>query len=364
MRKLTREVKIGNAFNNGLTIGGNNPIAIQSMCNTKTSDVASTVNQIKQLEKVGCNIIRVAVFDYNDALAIKEIKKQISIPIVADIHFDYKLALASIESGVDKLRINPGNIGSIDKIKQVVDKCKEHNIPIRIGVNMGSLDKEIESIFGRTPKALVESAKKHVKILEDLDFYDIVISLKASNVITTIEAYELASQEFDYPLHIGVTEAGTTFCGLIKSGVGLGKLLLEGIGDTIRISLTDDPVKEVLAAKELLSSIGMYDKITITSCPTCGRTQTDLIPLVSEMDEFIQGLPNIKLHVAMMGCAVNGPGEAKDADIGIACGKDEALLFKKGMIIKKIPKVLIVPTLKQEILDYINNEVNNLNKNK
>ena len=198
---------------------------------------------------------------------------------------------------------------------------------------MGSLDKEIESIYSRTPKALVESAKKHVKILEDFDFYNIVISLKASNVITTIEAYELASKEFDYPLHIGVTEAGTTFSGLIKSGVGLGKLLLEGIGDTIRISLTDDPVKEVLASKELLSSIGLYNKITITSCPTCGRTQTDLIPLVNEMDEFIQGLPNIKLHVAMMGCAVNGPGEAKDADIGIACGKDEALLFKKGIII-------------------------------
>jgi len=355
MRKLTREVKIGTPFNHGLVIGGNNPIAIQSMCNTKTSDVASTVNQILELEKLGCNIIRVAVFDSNDAIAIKEIKKQIHIPLVADIHFDYKLALLSIESGIDKLRINPGNIGSIDKIKMVVDQCKEKNIPIRIGVNMGSLDKDIEAKFGRGAKALVESAKKHVRILEDLNFYNIAISLKASDVLTTIEAYELASEEFDYPLHIGITEAGATFNGLIKSGVGLGHLLLEGIGDTIRISLTDDPAKEVLAAKELLSTLGLYDKITLTSCPTCGRTQTDLIPLVNEINEFIKPLPNVKLHIAMMGCAVNGPGEAKDADIGIACGKNEALLFKKGIIVKKITKDEIVPILKKEILDYINN---------
>lgn len=353
MRRLTREITIGKDSSSRIKIGGNNKIAIQSMTTTKTKDVASTVKQIKELEKLGCNIIRVAVFDLNDAKAIKEIKEQINIPIVADIHFDYKLALASIEAGIDKLRINPGNIGSIDKIKQVVDKCKEKQIPIRIGVNMGSLDKEIEATYGRNARGLVESARKHVKILEDLDFHDIVLSLKASDVLTTIEAYKIASEEFDYPLHIGVTEAGLTFNGLIKSGIALGDLLLNGIGDTIRISLTDDPKYEVLAAKELLANLNLYDKITLTSCPTCGRTQTDLIPLVNEMQDFINTLPNVKLHVAMMGCAVNGPGEAKDADIGIACGKDEALLFKKGEIIKKIKKDEIIPTLKQEILNMI-----------
>ena len=356
MRHLTKEITIGNNKTSPksiIKIGGNNKIAIQSMCTTKTKDVASTVKQIKELEDLGCNIIRVAVLNMDDAKAIKEIKKQINIPLVADIHFDYKLALEAIESGVDKLRINPGNIGSIENITKVVNKCKEKHIPIRIGVNMGSLDKEIEKTYGRCAFSLVQSAKKHVKILEDLDFYDIVLSLKASDVLTTIEAYKIASETFDYPLHIGVTEAGPTFNGLIKSGIALGDLLLNGIGDTIRISLTDDPKYEIIAAKELLSNLNLYNKISLTSCPTCGRSQTDLIPLVNEMQEFINTLPNIKLHIAMMGCAVNGPGEAKDADIGIACGINEALLFKKGEIIRKVTKDEIIPTLKNEILEYI-----------
>lgn len=347
-RKIKKEIKIGD-----ISIGNNNPIAIQSMCNTRTKDVSSTVNQIKDLEKVGCNIVRVAVLDIEDAKAIKEIKKQISIPLVADIHFDYRLALESINSGIDKLRINPGNIGSIDKIKLVVEACKEKNIPIRIGVNLGSLDKEVEKQYGRTAEALVYSALKHVKILEDLNFYNIVISLKASDVLTTIEAYEIANEKFNYPLHVGITEAGTTFSGSIKSGIGIGHLIYNGIGDTIRVSLSDDPVKEIKVAKEILSTFNLYDKPILTACPTCGRTQYNMFPILNEIDSFLETIPNSNIKVAIMGCAVNGPGEAKDADIGIAGGIGEVLLFKKGEIIRKIPENNVVSELKNEILSMI-----------
>ena len=350
-RKVTKEIRIGNVL-----IGGSNNIAIQSMCNTKTKDTSSTIEQIKSLEKEGCNIVRVAVLDIEDAIAIKKIKDNINIPIVADIHFDYKLALASIESGIDKLRINPGNIGSIDKIKLVVDKCKEKNIPIRIGVNMGSLDKEIEKEFGRCAKALVYSAKKHVKILEDLEFYDIVISLKASDVLTTIEAYKLASLEFNYPLHIGVTEAGTEFSGSIKSSIGLGALLYLGIGDTLRVSLSDDPVKEIKVAKEILATFNYYQKPTLISCPTCGRTQYDMFPILKEIEKYLDTIGNHNIKIAVMGCAVNGPGEAKDADIGIAGGKNEVILFKNGQIIRKIDEKNALEELKKEINNIINDK--------
>jgi (E)-4-hydroxy-3-methylbut-2-enyl-diphosphate synthase len=343
-RKVTKEIRIGNVL-----IGSSNKIAIQSMCNTKTKDTSSTIEQIKSLEKEGCNIVRVAVLDIEDALALKTIKANINIPLVADIHFDYRLALTSIEAGIDKLRINPGNIGSIDKIRLVVDKCKEKNIPIRIGVNMGSLDKDIEKEYGRCAKALVYSAKKHVEILENLEFYDIVISMKASDVETTIEAYKLASDEFEYPLHIGVTEAGTSFSGSIKSSIGLGTLLYLGIGDTIRVSLSDDPVKEISVAKEILSTFNYYNKPTLTSCPTCGRTQYNMLPILYEIEEFLKQFDNCNIKVAVMGCAVNGPGEAKDADIGIAGGKNEVLLFKNGEIIRKIDEKNALEEFKKEI---------------
>jgi (E)-4-hydroxy-3-methylbut-2-enyl-diphosphate synthase len=342
-RKVTKEIRIGNVL-----IGSSNKIAIQSMCNTKTKDTSSTIEQIKSLEKEGCNIVRVAVLDIEDALALKNIKANINIPLVADIHFDYKLALTAIESGIDKLRINPGNIGSIDKIKLVVDKCKEKNIPIRIGVNMGSLDKDIEKEYGRCAKALVYSAKKHVEILENLEFYDIVISMKASDVETTIEAYTLASTMFNYPLHIGVTEAGTEFAGSIRSSIGLGTLLYNGIGDTIRVSLSDDPVKEIKVAKEILATFGYYTKPKLTSCPTCGRTQFNMLPILKEIEDFLETI-NSNIKVAVMGCVVNGPTEAKNADIGIAGGINEALLFKKGQIIRKIKEEDIINVLKEEI---------------
>lgn len=356
MRKLTKEVIIGHNEKQ-VIIGGNHKIAIQSMCNTITSDVSATVNQILELEKQGCNIIRVAVLNMEDALAIKEIVKKIHIPLVADIHYDYRLALASIESGVDKLRINPGNIGSLDKIKMVVDKCKEHNIPIRIGVNLGSLDKDIEKEFGRNERALFESAKKHIDILESLDFYNMVISLKASDITTCVKAYELLSENYNYPLHIGITEAGSFYTGTIKSSIGLGILLNKGIGDTLRVSLSDDPIKEVICAKEILSCFNLYCKPIVTSCPTCGRTRYNMFPILKEIEEFLNNnYPFEKIHVAIMGCSVNGPGEAKDADIGIAGGINEALLFKKGVIIRKIKEEDIVLELKKEIIEFINNK--------
>ena len=303
-RTDTRKIKVGN-----LTIGGENRVIIQSMTNTKTKDVDATVKQILELEKAGCEIIRVACLDIDDAKAIKLIKENIHIPIVADIHFDYKIALAAIDAGVDKLRINPGNIGGKEKVEKVVNACKEKNIPIRIGVNAGSLEKELLEKYGGKPtaEAMVESAIKHIKILEDLDFYDICVSLKASNLDLCIKAYEKASESFDYPLHIGITEAGTAFSGTIKSSIGLGILLREGIGDTLRVSLSDDPVEEIKVAKEILKNCGLYKKSpTLVSCPTCGRTQIDLIPIAKEVEEFLQGI-EAPITVAVMGCAVNGP---------------------------------------------------------
>ena len=348
-RENTRKIKVGN-----VQIGGQNKVIIQSMCNTKTKDIKSTVEQIIELEKAGCEIIRVACLDIEDAKAIKEIKKQIHIPIVADIHFDYKIALQAIEAGVDKIRINPGNIGDEEKVKKVVEGCREHNIPIRIGVNAGSLEKDLLEKYGKpTAEAMVESAKRHVEILEKLEFYDIAISLKASNLDLCIEAYEKAAKEFPYPLHLGITEAGTEFSGTIKSSIGLGVLLREGIGDTLRVSLSDDPIKEIKVAKEILKDCNLYKGVpTLVACPTCGRTQIDLIPIAKEVEEFLQTI-NSNITVAVMGCAVNGPGEAREADIGIAGGIKEGLLFKKGKIIKKVPQEKIVEVLKKEILEMI-----------
>lgn len=348
-RKDTRQIKVRDVL-----IGGNNNVVIQSMTNTKTKDVTATVNQILELEKVGCEIVRVACLDMEDAKAIKEIKANINIPIVADIHFDYKLALEAINSGVDKLRINPGNIGGIDNVKAVVNACKTKNIPIRIGVNAGSLEKDLLEKHGGRPtaKAMVESARRHVKILEDLDFYDICISLKASNLDLCIEAYEEAAKEFNYPLHLGITEAGTAFSGTVKSSIGLGVLLREGIGSTMRVSLSDDPVEEIKVVKEILKNCNLYSSPTLVSCPTCGRTQIDLIPIAKEIEKFLQNI-NSDITVAVMGCAVNGPGEAREADIGIAGGVNEAVLFKKGKIIRKIPQEQIVDELEKEIMNMI-----------
>lgn len=349
LREETKSVQVGN-----LTIGGNNHVVIQSMCNTKTKNVEATIKQINALEQAGCELVRVAVFDKEDAYAIKEIKKGIHIPLVADIHFDYKLALIAIESGIDKVRINPGNIGSTEKVKAVVDACKEKHIPIRIGVNGGSLEKEILEKYGEpTPEGMIESAMKHVKILEDLDFHDIVISLKSSNTMLTIKAYELASKTFPYPLHVGVTEAGTALGGTIKSALGIGTLLYEGIGNTIRVSLSDDPVEEIKVAKILLKELGLLKGVpTLVSCPTCGRIQYDLIPIAKEMEDFLKDI-HLDITVAIMGCAVNGPGEARHADIGIAGGVGEGLLIKHGEIVKRVKQEDMVQTLKDEILKMV-----------
>lgn len=327
-RLETRLVKIGNT-----SIGHSNNVKIQSMCNIKTSKYEEVIKQILELEKLGCDIIRVSVMDESDALAIKEIKKAIHIPLVADIHFDYRLALKAIENGVDKIRINPGNIGSIENVKKVVDTCKEKHIPIRIGVNSGSLDKTIHDYSTHyTANALVESAKKHVKILEDLDFHDIVISLKGSDVLTTIRAYEIASETFPYPLHLGITEAGTKEIGIIRSVSGLSPLLLKGIGDTIRISLSADPKEEVIAAKRMLHDLGLYPNYpTLVACPTCGRTRVNVPGVADKVLKMLEEI-NKPITVAVMGCVVNGPGEAKNADIGIAGGNGEWILFKKGQV--------------------------------
>ena len=345
-RRKTREVKIGN-----VTIGGDNPIAIQSMCNTKTSDVKATVAQILALEKAGCEIIRVAVPDMEAALAIKEIKKQIHIPLVADIHFDYKLALQAIESGVDKLRINPGNIGGEDRVKAVVMAAKEKHIPIRIGVNSGSLEKHILEKYGSvTPEGLVESAMGHVAILEKYDY--IVISIKESNVPFTLECYRQLSQKVDYPLHLGITESGTKWSGTIKSSVGIGAILAMGIGDTIRVSLTGDTTDEVKVAKQILKSLELRKfGVEFVSCPTCGRTQIDLIGLAEKVEKACENV-NKDIKVAVMGCAVNGPGEAREADIGVAGGKGYGLIFKKGEILRKLPE--------SELLDALIEEINKL----
>lgn len=345
-RDQTRQVKVGN-----LTLGGNNHVIIQSMCNTKTKDTDATIAQILQLEKAGCEMARVAVLNEEDAKSISVIKAHTHIPIVADIHFDYRLALIAIEQGIDKIRINPGNIGSIENVKKVVEACKEKHIPIRIGVNAGSLEKDILEKYGHpTAQGMIESAKRHVDILESLDFKDIVISLKASNTLLTIEAYQLASETFDYPLHVGVTEAGTKLSGTIKSSLGIGTILYEGIGNTIRVSLSDQPVEEIKVAKTLLKELNLIKNVpTLISCPTCGRLQYDLIPIANEIEDFLNTIQS-DITIAIMGCAVNGPGEAKNADIGIAGGVNEGLLIKKGEIVEKVKQEDIVERLKKEIL--------------
>ena len=347
-RRLSREVTVGN-----VKIGGNNPISVQSMTTTDTRDPKSTIEQIKRLEAVGCDIVRVAVPDMEAAKCIGEIKAGVNIPVIADIHFDHRLALEAIEQGIDGVRINPGNIGSIEKVKAVVEKCKERNLKIRIGVNGGSLEKELLEKYGSaTPEALVESALGHVKILEDLDFHNIVISLKSSDIYKTLEAYELISKKVDYPLHIGITESGSVKKGTIKSSIGVGALLLKGIGDTLRISLTGDPTEEVIVGKEILRSLDLLnDKIKVVSCPTCGRCNIDLINTVNEVESKISHMDK-NITVAIMGCAVNGPGEAREADIGIAGGKGEGLLFKKGEIVRKIKGDRLVEELLEEIEKY------------
>lgn len=344
-RKDTRPVKIGD-----LTIGGSNELFIQSMCTTKTHDVENTVAQIKRLETAGCQIVRIAVPDEQAANAIGDIKKQINIPLVADIHFDYRLALKAIEQGVDKIRINPGNIGRKDRVEKVVTACKEKQIPIRIGVNAGSLEKKFLQQYGYpTAEAMVASAVDHIKILKDLDFHDIIVSLKASDVNLAIDAYSLAAQTFNYPLHLGITEAGTKFSGGIKSAAGLGALLSRGIGNTCRVSLSADPVEEIKVARAVLKSFGLASNAaTLISCPTCGRIEIDLIPIANEIEEYIEKI-KAPIKVAVLGCAVNGPGEAREADIGIAGGNGKGMLFKKGKIIRTVPEEIMVEELKKEV---------------
>lgn len=344
-RRRSRVVNIG-----GVLIGGENPIAVQSMLNVEAHDIDGNIEQAQRLEKAGCQIIRLAVPDEKAVKTVYELKKNISIPVVADIHFDYKLAIASVDAGVDKIRINPGNIGSDNRVKAVVNKCVQNNIPIRIGVNSGSLEKEILAKYGSpVPAALAESAMYHVRLLEKFDFSDIVISLKSSNVNYMVEAYELIAGQCDYPLHLGVTETGTERMGTIKSSVGIGSLLVHGIGDTIRVSLTADPIREVYAGNDILKAVGLKnDSPYLVSCPTCGRTKIDLIGLASEVEERLRDCKkNIK--VAVMGCVVNGPGEAREADIGIAGGDGCGLIFKKGEILRKVPEAQLIDELMNEI---------------
>ena len=347
-RDQTKVIRIGDRV-----IGGGNPILIQSMTNTKTEDVEATVAQILRLEEAGCEIVRCTVPTMEAALALKEIKKQIHIPLVADIHFDYKMAIAAMENGADKIRINPGNIGSIDRIKAVVDCAKERNIPIRIGVNSGSLEKELVAKYnGVTAEGIVESALDKVRIVEELGYDNLVVSIKSSDVMMCAKAHELIAAKCPYPLHVGITESGTVFSGNIKSSIGLGIILSQGIGDTIRVSLTGDPVEEIKTAKLVLRTLGLRKGgIEVVSCPTCGRTQIDLIKLANDVETLVAGIP-LDIKVAVMGCVVNGPGEAKEADIGIAGGKGEGLLIKKGEIIKKIPEDQLLSTLKEELLNW------------
>lgn len=345
-REHTKIVKIGNCV-----IGGGNPVLIQSMTNTPTEDIKRTVEQIHRLEKAGCQIIRSTVPNMEAAKALKEIKKQIHIPLVADIHFDYKLAIAAIEHGADKIRINPGNIGSNEKVREVVKAAKERNIPIRIGVNSGSLEKELIAAYGGrvSTQGIVESALNKVKLIEDMGYDNLVVSIKSSDVRMCIHAHELLAKQCQYPLHVGITEAGTLLSGTIKSSIGIGTILYEGIGDTIRVSLTGDPVEEIKAAKIILRSLGLLKGgVEVVSCPTCGRTKIDLISLANQVEEMVQDM-DLTIKVAVMGCAVNGPGEAKEADIGIAGGVGEGLLIKKGEIIKKVPESELLATLKDEL---------------
>lgn len=344
-RKITKEVHIGNKV-----IGGNNPILIQSMTNTKTENVEATVEQINRLEQAGCDIIRCAVPTMEAANALAEIKKQIDIPLVADIHFDYKLAIAAMENGADKIRINPGNIGSADRVKAVIDVAKERNIPIRVGVNSGSLEKNlVEKYHGVTAEGIVESALDKVKLIEDMGYDNLVISIKSSDVMMCVKAHELISKQTDYPLHVGITESGTIISGNIKSSIGLGLILGQGIGDTIRVSLTGDPLEEIKSAKLILKTLGLRKGgIEIVSCPTCGRTQIDLIGLANKVENLVTSYP-LDIKVAVMGCVVNGPGEAKEADLGVAGGKGEGLIIKHGEIFKKVSEDELLAALKYEL---------------
>lgn len=344
-RNQTRSVMVGD-----IQIGGNDNVVIQSMTTTKPSDVDKTVEQINRLVEAGCQIVRVSCPTIEDAKAIKEIKKQVSCPIVADIHFNYLIALEAIEAGVDKIRINPGNIGNDERVEAVVNACKEKHIPIRIGVNAGSLEKHILEKYGYpTWEGMIESAKYHVDLLEKLDFHDIVISLKASSLDMGIKAYEEASEMFDYPLHVGITESGTGFGGTIKSSIGIGILLNQGIGNTIRVSISEDPVEEIKVAREILKDLNLItDMPTLISCPTCGRIAVDMFPIVHEIEDFLQTI-KAPIKVSVLGCAVNGPGEAKEADIGIACARGEGLLFRHGVQIEKVKEELLVDRLKAEI---------------
>lgn len=344
----TREISIGD-----VTIGGGNPVAVQSMTNTKTEDSGATVAQIHRLEQAGCDIVRVAVPTMEAAEAIAQIKRQVSVPVVADIHFDYRLAIAAVKHGADKIRINPGNIGSRERIQAVVDKCRERDIPIRVGVNSGSLEKHLlEKYGGVTPEALVESALDQVHIIEGMGYENLVISIKSSDVLQGIRAHELIAAKTDYPLHVGITESGTVMAGSIKSAVGIGNILYQGIGDTIRVSLTGDPVEEVKAANLILKSLGLKKGgISVVSCPTCGRTQIDLIGLATRVEEMVQDF-DLDIKVAVMGCVVNGPGEAREADLGIAGGIGEGLLIRKGEVIRKVPEDELLEALRQEILHW------------
>ncbi|GLX69558.1 flavodoxin-dependent (E)-4-hydroxy-3-methylbut-2-enyl-diphosphate synthase [Paenibacillus glycanilyticus] len=345
LRKDTVPVKVGN-----LTIGGSNEVIIQSMCTTKTADVEATVAEILRLEEAGCQIVRVTVNNKEAADAIKEIKKRINIPLVADIHFDYRLALQAIENGIDKVRINPGNIGRREKVEAVVKACKERGIPIRIGVNAGSLENHLLEKYGYpTPEAMVESALFHIGILEELDFHDIIVSLKASDVPMAIAAYSMAAEKIKYPLHLGITEAGTLHSGTIKSSAGIGALLAMGIGNTVRISLSADPVEEVKVARELLKTFGLItNAATLISCPTCGRLDIDLFSIANEVEEYISKV-KVPIKVSVLGCAVNGPGEAREADIGIAGARGEGMLFRYGEMIRKVPEAELLNELKKEI---------------
>ena len=347
-REETKVVQIGNC-----KIGGGNPIAIQSMTNTKTEDVEATVAQILALEAAGCDIIRCAVPTMEAAEALTEIKKRIHIPLVADIHFDYRLAIAAIEHGADKIRINPGNIGDVSRVREVVEKAKEYNVPIRVGVNSGSLEKHlVEKYGGVTAEGIVESALDKVRMIEEMGYDNLVVSIKSSDVMMCVKAHELIAEQCPYPLHVGITESGTILSGNIKSSVGLGIILYEGIGDTIRVSLTGDPLEEIKSAKLILKTLGLRKGgIEVVSCPTCGRTKIDLIGLANQVENMVEDIP-LDIKVAVMGCVVNGPGEAKEADIGIAGGIGEGLLIKKGEIVKKVKEEELLDTLRNELLNW------------